>query len=97
MLAKNRESLEYLRCPTPEGFASVPPYPGFGGHTRRRKIGLFRRSTRIGFVGDDRPASRRLSGLRSAIRPGSHMSHLIGMKTDHWDVTTPRYLQIDLV
>ena len=37
---------------------------------------------------------RRLYG---ATRPGSLLKQLIPMKTDHWDVTTPGYLEIDLV
>ena len=30
-------------------------------------------------------------------RPGSLLTHQIPIKTDHWDVTTPGYLEIDLV
>lgn len=37
---------------------------------------------------------RRLYG---ATRPGSLLKHLIPIKTDHWDVTKPGYLEIDLV
>jgi hypothetical protein len=37
---------------------------------------------------------RRLYG---ATRPGSLLKHMIPIKTDHWDVTTPGYLEIDLV
>jgi hypothetical protein len=37
---------------------------------------------------------RRLYGTT---RPGSLLKHQIPIKTDHWDVTTPGYLEIDLV
>jgi hypothetical protein len=30
-------------------------------------------------------------------RPGTLLKHLIPLKTDHWDVTQPGYLEIDLV
>ena len=38
--------------------------------------------------------NRRLSGTT---RPGSLLKHLILIKTDQWDVTTPGYLAIDLL
>jgi hypothetical protein len=41
-----------------------------------------------------RTLKRRLYGTT---RPGSLLKHLIPIKTDHWDVTTPGYLEIDLV
>ena len=37
---------------------------------------------------------RRLYGTT---RPGSLLKHMIPIKTDHWDVTKPGYLEIDLV
>ena len=37
---------------------------------------------------------RRLYGTT---RPGALLKHLVPIKTDHWDVTKPRYLEIDLV
>lgn len=37
---------------------------------------------------------RRLYGTT---RPGALLKHLIPLKLDHWDVTTPGYLEIDLV
>jgi hypothetical protein len=37
---------------------------------------------------------RRLYGTT---RPGSLLKHMIPIKTDHWDVTLPGYLEIDLV
>lgn len=39
-------------------------------------------------------SKRRLYGTT---RPGSLLKHMIPMKTDHWDVTTPGSLEIDLV
>src|SRR5215471_7087169 len=41
-----------------------------------------------------RAAKRRLYGTT---RPGSLLKHMIPVKTDHWDVTLPGYLEIDLV
>jgi hypothetical protein len=41
-----------------------------------------------------RRIKRRLYGTT---RPGSLLKHLIPIKTDHWDVTKPGYLEIDLV
>lgn len=41
-----------------------------------------------------RTAKRRLYGTT---RPGSLLKHMIPIKTDHWDVTMPGYLEIDLV
>ncbi len=41
-----------------------------------------------------RTLKRRLYGTT---RPGSPLKHMIPIKTDHWDVTTPGYLEIDLV
>ena len=41
-----------------------------------------------------RTVKRRLYGTT---RPGSLLKHMIPIKTDHWDVTTPGYLEIDLV
>jgi hypothetical protein len=41
-----------------------------------------------------RSAKRRLYGTT---RPGSLLKHMIPIKTDHWDVTLPGYLEIDLV
>jgi hypothetical protein len=41
-----------------------------------------------------RRIKRRLYGTT---RPGSLLKHLIPLKTDHWDVTKPGYLEIDLV
>jgi hypothetical protein len=37
---------------------------------------------------------RRLYGTT---RPGSLLKHMVPIKTDHWDVTLPGYLEIDLV
>jgi len=37
---------------------------------------------------------RRLYGTT---RPGTLLKHLVPLKTDHWDVTQPGYLEIDLV
>ena len=39
-------------------------------------------------------AKRRLYGTT---RPGSRLKHMIPIKTDHWDVNTAGYLEIDLV
>lgn len=39
-------------------------------------------------------AKRRLYGTT---RPGSLLKHMIPVKTEHWDVTLPGYLEIDLV
>ena len=41
-----------------------------------------------------RSAKRRLYGTT---RPGSLLKHMIPIKTDHWEVTLPGYLEIDLV
>jgi hypothetical protein len=41
-----------------------------------------------------RTVKRRLYGTT---RPGSLLKHMIPVKTDHWDVTLPGYLEIDLV
>lgn len=41
-----------------------------------------------------RSAKRRLYGTT---RPGSLLKHMIPIKTEHWDVTLPGYLEIDLV
>ncbi|MGH9668908.1 MAG: hypothetical protein ACRD3A_02195 [Terriglobales bacterium] len=41
-----------------------------------------------------RGLKRRLYGTT---RPGSLLKHMIPIKTDHWDVTRPGYLEIDLV
>lgn len=41
-----------------------------------------------------RPLKRRLYGTT---RPGTLLKHLVPIKTDHWDVTTPGSLEIDLV
>lgn len=41
-----------------------------------------------------RTVKRRLYGTT---RPGSLLKHMIPIKTDHWDVTLPGYLEIDLV
>lgn len=41
-----------------------------------------------------RTLKRRLYGTT---RPGSLLKQMIPIKTDHWDVTTPGYLEIDLV
>jgi hypothetical protein len=41
-----------------------------------------------------RAAKRRLYGTT---RPGSLLKHMIPIKTEHWDVTMPGYLEIDLV
>jgi hypothetical protein len=41
-----------------------------------------------------RIVKRRLDGTT---RPGSLLKHMIPVKTDHWDVTLPGYLEIDLV
>lgn len=38
--------------------------------------------------------TRRLYGTP---RPGTLLKHLVPLKTDHWDVTQPGYLEIDLV
>lgn len=44
--------------------------------------------------GRKRTLKRRLYGTT---RPGVFLKHAIPIKTDHWDVTTPGYLEIDLV
>ena len=41
-----------------------------------------------------RTVKRRLYGTT---RPGSLLKHMIPIKTEHWDVTLPGYLEIDLV
>lgn len=52
-----------------------------------------------------RQIDRRLQGrkhrlkrrLYGTTRPGTLLKHLVPVKTDHWDVTQPGYLEIDLV
>lgn len=44
--------------------------------------------------GRKRTLKRRLYGTT---RPGTLLKHLVPIKTDHWDVTKPGYLEIDLV
>lgn len=52
-----------------------------------------------------RQMDRRLSSYKHTVkrrlygttRPGSLLKHMIPVKTDHWDVTLPGYLEIDLV
>jgi hypothetical protein len=44
--------------------------------------------------GHKRTLKRRLYGTT---RPGSLLKHLVPLKTEHWDVTQPGYLEIDLV
>ena len=52
-----------------------------------------------------RQIDRRLRNRKQAVkrrlygttRPGSLLKHMIPIKTDHWDVTRPGYLEIDLV
>src|SRR5438105_2311843 len=41
-----------------------------------------------------RTVKRRLYGTT---RPGSLLKHMIPIKTDHWEVALPGYLEIDLV
>ncbi|MEK6526130.1 MAG: hypothetical protein AABZ22_04595, partial [Nitrospirota bacterium] len=41
-----------------------------------------------------RTLKRRMYGTT---RPGSLLKHMIPIKTDHWDVQKPGYLEIDLV
>jgi len=41
-----------------------------------------------------RTLKRRLYGTT---RPGTLLKHLVPIKTEHWDVTTPGYLEMDLV
>ena len=71
----------------------------------RRRFGLSAALVRQLLRISPRQMDRRLQARKRIIkrrlygttRPGSFLKHMIPIKTDHWDVTKPGYLEIDLV
>jgi hypothetical protein len=60
----------------------------------RQLLGISARQMDRRLFPHKRAAKRRLYGTT---RPGSLLKHMIPIKTEHWDVTLPGYLEIDLV
>lgn len=99
ILAKVWESSGYLCSQRLKG-ALVPWLPWIRQHFKlsaeleRQLLAISSRQMDRRLKPYKRRVKRRVYGTT---RPGSLLKHMIPIKTDHWDVSTPGYLEIDLV
>jgi len=98
-LAKVWEASGYLcsqrlKAALPQWLPWVKKHFDISKELERQLLGISPRQMDRRLFPHKRAAKRRLYGTT---RPGSLLKHMIPVKTDHWDVTLPGYLEIDLV
>lgn len=99
VLAKVWEASGYLcsqrlKAALPQWFRWVKKHFEINGQLQNDLLAISARQIDRRLFLYKRNAKRRLYGTT---RPGSLLKHMIPIKTDHWDVTLPGYLEIDLV
>ena len=98
MLAKVWEASGYLCSQRLK--AAMPQWPwikkhfGINDEWAKELLAISARQMDRRLFAHKRTVKRRLYGTT---RPGSLLKHMIPIKTEHWDVTLPGYLEIDLV
>src|SRR5262245_52812139 len=98
-LAKVWEASGYLcsqrlKAALPQWLAWVKKHFDISKELEKQLLGISPRQMDRRLFPHKRAAKRRLYGTT---RPGSLLKHMIPIKTDHWDVTLPGYLEVDLV
>src|SRR5574342_94615 len=78
----------------PQWLPWVKKHFGINKELEKQLLGITARQMDRRLSPHKRAAKRRLYGTT---RPGSLLKHMIPIKTEHWDVTLPGYLEIDLV
>jgi hypothetical protein len=98
-LAKVWEASGYLcsqrlKAALPQWLRWVKKHFDISKELEKQLLGISARQMDRRLLVHKRAAKRRLYGTT---RPGSLLKHMIPVKTEHWDVTLPGYLEIDLV
>lgn len=83
-----------LKAALPQWLPWVNKHFGISKELEKELLGISARQMDRRLFPHKRAAKRRLYGTT---RPGSLLKHMIPIKTEHWDVTLPGYLEIDLV
>ncbi len=83
-----------LKAAMPQWLPWVKKHFAISQELEKQLLGISARQMDRRLFVHKRSAKRRLYGTT---RPGSLLKHMIPVKTEHWDVTLPGYLEIDLV
>ncbi|MDE3179631.1 MAG: transposase family protein [Acidobacteriota bacterium] len=83
-----------LKALLPEWMPQIRVRFQLHARTERQLLGISARSIDYRLRGEKRKLRRRLYGRT---KPGTLLKHHIPLKTDHWDVKTPGFTEIDLV
>ena len=83
-----------LQAALPQGLPWMRPRLSLTTELERQLLAMSPRQMDRRLQPRKRTLKRRLYGTT---RPGARLQHQIPMKTDHWDVHQPGYLEIDLV
>lgn len=83
-----------LKAALPQWLPWIKKHFGLNGELEKELLAISARQMDRRLVPHKRTVKRRLYGTT---RPGSLLKHMIPIKTDHWDVTLPGHLEIDLV
>lgn len=99
MLAKVWEASGYLcsqrlKAAMPQWLPWIKKHFGINDELAKELLAISARQMDRRLFAHKRTVKRRLYGTT---RPGSLLKHMIPIKTEHWDVTLPGYLEIDLV
>lgn len=98
-LAKVWEASGYLcsqrlKAAMPQWLPWIKKHFDVNGELKKELLAISARQMDRRLFSHKRTVKRRLYGTT---RPGSLLKQMIPIKTDHWDVTLPGYLEIDLV
>lgn len=98
-LAKVWEASGYLcsqrlKAALPQWLVWIKKHFDLSQELEKQLLGISARQMDRRLFPHKRAAKRRLYGTT---RPGSLLKHMIPIQTEHWDVTLPGYLEIDLV
>lgn len=98
-LAKVWEASGYLcsqrlKAAMPQWLSWVKKHFGVKDELAKELLAISARQMDRRLFSHKRTVKRRIYGTT---RPGSLLKHMIPVKTEHWDVTLPGYLEIDLV
>ena len=83
-----------LRAALPQWLPWIKKHFELSAELEKQLLAISARQMDRRLFSHKRTVKRRLYGTT---RPGSLLKHMIPIKTDHWDVTSPGYLEIDLV
>jgi hypothetical protein len=83
-----------LKAALPQWLPWVKKHFAISKELEKELLGISARQMDRRLLPTKRTAKRRLYG---STRPGCLLKHMIPIKTEHWDVTLPGYLEIDLV